>query len=228
MVNLSRFIIGDELDKITEFLADQKSMSSGTYNDELIIEALKKEFYSKCYICEDDMSTSINIEHFKPHKGDKDLKFNWNNLYLACSHCNNIKLAKYDNILDCMSDKEDVERTMKYLASTFPKRYVTIEVIDSSEKVRDTAELLTKAYNGTTPQKRLESEKLRKKIQQEMIRFQRLLNEYYFDACDDEDKKEVKQKIKRALSKNSPFAAFKRWVILEEEEYDKEFGDLLA
>ncbi len=227
MVNLIRFIKGEELKQIQDFLSHQKGLTSGTYNDEIIVEALKKEFYSKCYICEDDMSTSINIEHFEPHKEDKNLKFKWDNLYLACGHCNNIKLAKYDNILDCMCEEEDVEKSIKYCAPTFPKRNVIIEGIKDTEKVKNTVELLIKVYNGTTPQKRLESEKLRKKILQEMLKFQEILYEYYYEAFEDDDKEHVKRKLKRMLSKSSPFTAFKRWVILEDELYVKEFGDLL-
>lgn len=81
-------------------LEEEKKKVHGSYRLDEVITALKEEFHDKCYICEQKHITSINIEHFTPHKGNKDLMFDWYNLYWVCSHCNNIKLAKYDNILD--------------------------------------------------------------------------------------------------------------------------------
>lgn len=43
----------------------------------------------------------------KSHKGNLDLKFDWDNLFLSCKHCNNTKGDRFDNILNCMD--EDVE-----------------------------------------------------------------------------------------------------------------------
>lgn len=59
------------------------------------------------YLCEQDELQSIQIEHLKPHHGGKniDLKYDWNNLFFSCSHCNSVKNRKQyeSNILDCCS-----------------------------------------------------------------------------------------------------------------------------
>lgn len=65
-----------------------------------------------CYICENKQITSYQIEHLAPHHGNMDLKFDWNNLFLACAHCNNAKLDKFDPIIDCT--KENVEELMSH------------------------------------------------------------------------------------------------------------------
>ena len=44
--------------------------------------------------------TSNQIEHLQSHRGNMDLKYDWNNLFWACAHCNNIKLDTFEPILD--------------------------------------------------------------------------------------------------------------------------------
>ena len=87
-------------------LNDAKAKDKG-YNTPEVNAALKEMFRGKCYICENKSIQSYQIEHLKPHKGDLDLKYDWNNLFLACTHCNNIKNAKYDPILDCSKIEVD-------------------------------------------------------------------------------------------------------------------------
>ena len=65
-------------------------------------------FHGKCYICENKEGiSSFQIEHLKPHRENADLKYDWNNLFWSCAHCNNIKNAKYDPILDCTQVEVD-------------------------------------------------------------------------------------------------------------------------
>ena len=70
-------------------LEKERNKESGTYNTLDVFDALNEMFHGKCYLCE--QRGSYQIEHLVPHKGDKNLEFNWNNLFLACPHCNNIK-----------------------------------------------------------------------------------------------------------------------------------------
>jgi len=73
--------------------------SKKDYQSGVVFEILAEDCHNKCYICE-DKPTTINVEHIIPHRGDPELQFDWNNLFLACGHCNNIKGEKYDEILD--------------------------------------------------------------------------------------------------------------------------------
>ncbi len=59
----------------------EKNKNSGTYRTAEVIARLDKDFYSKCYICGQKNPTTINVEHFMPHRGDRDLMFDWNNLF---------------------------------------------------------------------------------------------------------------------------------------------------
>ena len=86
--------------------------SGGTYNTDNVNVAFKEMFHGKCYICENKAITSYQIEHLIPHRENKELKYDWQNLFWSCAHCNNIKLAKYKPILDCT--KENVERLIAF------------------------------------------------------------------------------------------------------------------
>lgn len=86
----------------------QKSRKSGkTYNTKSVNAALVETFHGKCYICENKKATAYQIEHLIPHRDNRKLKYDWENLFWSCAHCNNIKSDKYEPILDCT--KENVE-----------------------------------------------------------------------------------------------------------------------
>ena len=87
--------------------------SRSSYNTPEVIAALKEMFYGKCYICENKEGiSSFQIEHLNAHRGNIDLKYNWNNLFLACAHCNNTKNANYEPILDC--SQVDIDRKIAF------------------------------------------------------------------------------------------------------------------
>ena len=90
----------------------EKKKANGDYKCGDVLPRLKKDFKNKCYICEQKEPTSINVEHFIPHKGDSELKFSWDNLFWSCAHCNNIKSDKYNNILNCTDINDDVEQNL--------------------------------------------------------------------------------------------------------------------
>lgn len=68
---------------------------------------LLKDFYGKCYICEDEVRKDAEVEHLLPVAVYPEHKFDWDNLFLSCSHCNKHKGARL-NIIDCC--KVDPER----------------------------------------------------------------------------------------------------------------------
>lgn len=88
-----------------ESLVTEKEKINGSYNKPDVVERLISDFNNKCYICEIDKLQDPQVEHLKPHFDgkNKELRFDWNNLFLACGHCNSVKnQRKYDNhIIDC-------------------------------------------------------------------------------------------------------------------------------
>lgn len=192
-------------------LAVERQKANGTYRHVDIISVIKKDFFNRCYLCEANPQV-INIEHLVPHRDVHELIFEWGNLFWSCGHCNNIKSAKYDNILNCTT-QEDIEDILIYHFDPFPTEDVHIEVAPSHvdfPQVQQTQALLQAVFNGSTTLKKIESNGLRKLIVLELIRMQRLLLD-----LDDENKSleeiaDIKLKIISALSPNSLFASFKR------------------
>lgn len=200
----------------------EKAKANGDYKCVNVLELIKKDFKNKCYICEFKEPISINVEHFKPHKGDKNLKFDWDNLFWSCSHCNNIKLGNYGNILNCTDTTHNVDRKLRYYMNPFPCEKVVIEAKEATIEVIETKELLDSVYNGTTKLKTIESANLRNQLLKEIQNFQYWLCEYY-KANTEDIKNFSRLKIIEHLCRASNFTAFKRWIILDNETLRNEF-----
>jgi uncharacterized protein (TIGR02646 family) len=200
-----------------ECLDTEKAKANGDYKCGDVLERIKSDFKNKCYICGYKEPVTINVEHFRPHKGNQDLKFQWENLFWACSHCNNTKRDNYDDIIDCTGINENIENRLKISMKPFPKETVTIEPLDQNQSTTSTVELLKDVFNGTTKLKAIEASNLRNKILEEIIVFQGYLCNYYSEGFEAEDKAYFLAQIKRNLKKSSNFTAFKRWIIREND-----------
>lgn len=205
-------------------LAIEKLKSAGDYKCGDVIERLKIDFKNKCYICEEKAPSTINVEHFIPHKGNIDLKYDWNNLFFACGHCNNTKSDIHVNILNCTHSQINILEEIQFEIKPIPKEKVKISALSSRTETENTVKLLDAVYNGTTVLKNLESENIRNKLIKEMNLFSSLLLDF-FDEEDDKDK--LREQIKKKLSKGAAFTAFKVWVIKSNPELLEEFEDLL-
>jgi uncharacterized protein (TIGR02646 family) len=201
----------------------EKKKVNGSYRCGDVIKRLTHDFFNKCYLCECEAPTSINVEHFRPHKGDKNLKFDWDNLFLACYHCNQTKGDRYNDILNCTKAEHDVVNWIKYeMVDDSYKGEVKLTALEDKKIVVNTVQLLKAIYNGTTEEKQAESKNIRKILSKELARFQRYLLEYYKNVEDDR-RGYYYEKIKKHLKKSSAFTAFKRWIIKTDPALKQEF-----
>lgn len=224
MINIKREKPSQE---ILDILVLEKQKESGTYRQEKVIQKVKQDFYNKCYLCEIKETTSLNIEHFIPHKGNKDLKFEWSNLFLSCYHCNNIKGHKYDNILNPVDEEEDVENLIKYRMEPFPKSKVEIVPLKTDDKIKKTCELLELIYNGSTALKSEEAHNLKKKLLDDLMDFQEQLYIYYYEEVFEDDVAAARKNIAKHLNKKSSFTAFKRWIIKDNPVFYDDFKEFI-
>lgn len=222
MIKVKRNLESPKIAKAIQVLKEEKAKSSGSYRKDEVWDALKLVFNNKCYICENSKVTSYNIEHFRPHKDiNLDLKFSWENLFLSCAHCNNIKLHNYDNILDCTKVEVDEIIVFRKNGHLAWEESIDIVPLEHGEEIDETVELLRKVYNGTTEMKKLECLNMRKELRIELSKFVDILNEYW--EADGEAKEDAKFLIIKNLKSSSPFAAFKRWMIRDNKEKLSEF-----
>ncbi len=122
-------------------LAEEAEKATGKYDKQDVIEQLKRDFHNKCYICEMKELQDPNVEHLLPHKNGRypKRKFDWENLFWSCGHCNGIKNNnKYDEgIIDCC--KQDPER---YLHFHLIENTIVIDVSDKKDEIQNRTALL--------------------------------------------------------------------------------------
>lgn len=191
--------------------------TKGSCNTPEVNAALAEMFKGKCYICENKEGiSSFQIEHLIPHRGNSELKYDWNNLFWSCAHCNNIKNAKYEPIVDC--SQVDVDRKIAFRKEGFfgtDEKYEFVPLEDSVE-ISNTVALLYDAYYGTTPQKRLEATNIRRALRRSLSDFKNLIREY--DEAEDYDKEDFKYAIRKEVEPSASFTAFKRWLLWDNKE----------
>lgn len=202
--------------------------SSKNYRCEGVISQVILDFHNKCYMCEEYGSSTLNVEHFRPHKGKRELMFAWENLFLACGHCNNLKLAGFENMLDCTNPNHKILEWIKFDIKPFPKELAIITAIANDSQTQETVELLRKVYNSENTDLKIgEAKNIRERLIKEVLAFGNLLQEYFEPTILEEEKPIALRKIRRMLSVKSSFTAFKVWVIKENETLLTEFSEFL-
>jgi hypothetical protein len=191
-----------------------------SHSEQDVLDALSRVFNKKCYICETKEPIDINVEHFEPHLGDLDKKFNWDNLYFSCGRCNNIKLAKYDDLLDCCDPSVDVLRLIKHVPPITPyAKCLRIEAQHSDEKTRLTTELIGKVFNSThTPNKTVSASFLRKRVFQQFNLFLDLQRDYFAELTLPAEKETALERMKLLIKASSQYSAFISWCVLDDDE----------
>jgi hypothetical protein len=205
--------------------------SDGDFRSGAVFDILVEDCHGKCYVCE-DKPTSINVEHIVPHRDDVALRHDWDNIFLACGHCNSIKGTKYDDIINPTTiDPEDCISLSVEISDDFVGRVDVVPLKQDSVTLK-TAELLGYVYNGGSTSikemectnKEMECTNLRKaNLLPDIQLFMRYLQEY----CDDPDSG-YERLIKKEISRSSKFAAFKRKIIRDNTQLSVTFGNDLT
>lgn len=214
MIKVERKIT-EKSKKAIDSLKDAKRKNV-SYNTPEVNVALKEMFHGKCYICENKQIISYQIEHLIPHRGNVDLKYDWNNLFLACEHCNNTKRDKFAPIIDCT--KENVEEMIAFRKRGYfgTDEELVFDILDFRIETKNTVRLLQEVYYGSTPQKKMEATMLRRILRKELTNFKEYVREY--KEAEDDEKEDLQYLLQQQLKDSSPFAAFKRWLIRDNKE----------
>jgi uncharacterized protein (TIGR02646 family) len=198
-----------------ESLERESKKKTGSYSEPDVVEQLKKDFHNKCYICEINELQDPQVEHLLPHMDGKypERKFDWNNLFWSCGHCNNVKnQRKYNNgIIDCC--KEDPEELIYFgLLNEATQIYARDK---ENEKAILTAQLVTEVFNlKNTGMRTYKSDQRFQELNQEMNKLYDALEE----MNENPESKFVLRKLKALLRRESKFAAFKRNYIRENQD----------
>lgn len=198
-------------------LVEEAKKVNGKYDKSDVIERLKRDFHNKCYICEMKELQDPNVEHLLPHKNGKYLerKFDWENLFWSCGHCNGIKnSSKYDaGIIDCC--RQDPEQ---YLTFRLRNDSVIIDVKKSEAEIyKRTSTLITETFSlQNTGMRTYTSDERLRLLQKEMNILYKQLEKLHNNP----NSKIIMQTICSLLKRESAFAAFKRYYMREHiDEY---------
>ena len=160
----------------------------------------------------------IQVEHLLPHKNGQypERKFDWDNLFPSCPHCNQVKNQKKfdEGIIDCC--RQDPEKVMLF---DLDQDHVKVQRLMEDDKVDRTADLVEEVF-GTRKQGGLTygSETRVKKLQKEMNVFYSTLNKYKNAPGNNL----YLRTMRGLLSRESEFAGFKRSYIREHQiEYQE-------
>jgi len=232
MINIEKRAEAPECLEIEKQKELSKQVQDGNYRCDNVLKLIKQDFFKKCYLCEYKGITSIDVEHFKPHKGKNiDLKFDYKNLYYACKHCNTCKLAleEFDDILDCTNLEHDVENFIHYKIDPTPTSKAIFTAKNDSQIVKNTIKLLDKIFNGEhTVTKEEEGINLRELLVNDILDFTIALNKYYRDKQYPSQQKEHNESIRIHLRRDSNFTAFKRWIIKDKPILYEQFKDFFV
>lgn len=215
-------------EEIEEWLAHQKTLASGSYDSDSILEQLHNDFHGKCYICE-YTATSIRIEHFRPQSLGNNQKFDWYNLFYACEHCNAIKSDDYLNLIDCTNNFPDREVSFDINPLVSNQDKVIINRVPGSAVHDDTLNLLRAIYStdGTYPKvtkrKKLEASNIVSELLKEINDFKELVTDY-LETQDADDLNDLRYE----LNNKSKFTAFKRWVVRNNADYNQQLSQLFV
>ena len=128
-------------------LAVEAQKVKGSYSMPDVVKQLKEDFHNKCYICELSELQDAQVEHLLPHFDGKypERKFDWNNLFWSCGHCNNVKNQRiYDEgIIDCCKDAPEESIIFRLQGNEIDVHAVNNE----NRQAALTAKLITEVFN---------------------------------------------------------------------------------
>ena len=190
-----------------ESLAVEAQKKDGQYNRPDVTERLRHDFHDKCYICGIQGLQDPVVEHRLPHKNGlyHDRKFDWNNLFWSCGHCNGVKnRGKYDEgIIDCCA--RDPEGLLEF---EWDEKNVSVSAVNPNDaEAKLTAELLYEVFNVRNTGTRVITSR---------VRFNSLLEQMNIvikalDKYKEHPELKHNQRMLRAhLQRESAFAEFKR------------------
>jgi len=198
--------------------------SEQDYRKGEVIRTLAMDCHNKCYICE-DKPTTINVEHIVPHRSDPALRFDWNNLFIACGHCNSTKGTRYNEIINPTECDPEKHIALSMEISDSLRGVVKVEPLTTDNSTLQTADLLDHVFNsGTTEIKEIECANLRNSHLIPNLRmFLQFVRGYH-----EEPDLGYDNLIHKEIERSSAFAAFKRKIVRDDPELSLVFAESLV
>lgn len=200
------------------------STAEDRYRHPEVVERLFEDFGGKCYICEVKPIQDPEVEHLRPHKNGSipGRKFDWNNLFLACRHCNGVKnKARYDGrVIDCCA--RDPEELLKQELS---ENSVSVRpLVAGDEEVAGTADLIEEVFGSSHPALREYAAQVRLgELQKQMNLLYRSIQTLRIDKKNPM----ARRNLRTMLRKDAAFAGFTRCAVRKMLRRHPELGEFM-
>ena len=205
-----------------------ESKAEDRFRNDDVVKQLAEDSGYKCYLCEISPVSDPEVEHLLPHKGGKypERKYDWNNLFYACSHCNKVKnKPKYDDgIIDCcvVDPEELIDQELEENRVHVRPRS---SGLDSDPKVKLKTELIEEVFMTDRPELRKHASAARmRELQLNMNMFYRQLLCY----INDEKDAYAKRILRRMLQRTAAFSGFTRCYIRKHRDDYPELAEYLS
>ena len=170
-------------------------------------------FFGKCYLCEKDNISDIEVEHLIPHKNNENLKYDWNNLFYSCSRCNSIKGIK-EKILDCTNIDASKAIELRCPSSDSDPVIDNLGLLDENEEILATKKLLEECYNScSTGIRGISRQALIDEITKHYACWLDLKLKLRKNPLSTREEEEILEKLEKMCQSNYPFSAFWKWHI---------------
>lgn len=187
------------------------------YDGEDVKALLAKDHYDKCYICERQLTTDFQVEHLHSQEHYPDEKYNWDNLFFACSYCNGKKSANFDGIVN--PTKEAIEEKIVQKLNYRDNKADFIRN-DTSKAIEQTIILLKRIFNGKNAIRKVKEERFFEEFLSKMNNFEKAVNDYLSAPTP-----ETKEVVRELLSIEQEFLGFKYWIIKNNPTLFREFSN---
>ncbi len=193
------------------------------YRTKAIYKKLGVILKNKCFLCETkkEAAENFHIEHFNPHKGDSELKFDWNNLLLACGDTCNLYKSDKTELLDPCNPKHDVENLIEYeiIKDGFDIKLRFYAKEENNKKLKNTCNLLDKIHNGDQTKSEIKTASLRNAILKRTEALSRATINYYKakHKKNSVEKQRAEKIIKDIISRDSPYTMLLRSIAVKDE-----------
>lgn len=195
--------------------------SKTRYDSPIVVNQLSQDFFHKCYICGSKIETDFRVEHFVPHLEDESKKYDWNNLFLACDYCNNIKSSTFNNNGKNIIDSTQLDPVLFIEHKIdYPDSHIQFSIINNTIESINSIELLKKIYiskENETAAYVIKREALIKGLRRSLNQLTNLLYEIIEENMETEHYRYLKYKISSELHISNQFYEFKRTFILNNE-----------
>ena len=188
------------------------------HDEQDVQDALMLESDKKCYLCEQYVNKTFQIEHNKAQTVQPHLRYEWSNLFMSCGYCNGRKSGGYDVLDPATNNIEDLITHHLDLS----RKFITFNTDHLNPQTLSTVELLSKLFNGKNNLRDVKCKVLYEDLQREYVSFLQFLLDYKQD-----DSPLNKQKVIDSLSITKEFLAFKYWLIKGDAVLFGEFGQYM-